>query len=238
MKIFSLHSLILPVLFIFLLLSCEGNTEHGNGNIVTINNGVEEFNELQVAGDFNIRLVKADTPGISITTDENLHAFINMDQNSSGLNITSEKNLVSDHGVNITIGYQKLSRIKLGGASVLQHRGTLTGKELSLEMTGAGAAKLQVDVKQIKMNISGAGSVEISGKAQQQAVKMNGAGGLDAGNLATEYTKISISGVGGAYVNATNKLDASVNGVGGIKYSGNPKEIKRDVSGLGSIKEL
>jgi hypothetical protein len=237
MKILTLQSLIFPVLFIFLLLSCEGNTERGNGEIVTINNGVEEFNEIKVRGNFDILLVKADTPGISITTDENLHKFINIDQSRNSLKIKSEKNLISDHGLKITVAYQDLSKIELGGASILRNKGVFTGKELSLDMAGAGAVKMQVEVKQVKMNISGAGSVEISGKAQQQAVNLNGAGGLDAKNLATEYTKISISGVGGAHVNVSNKLDASVSGVGGITYSGNPKEIKRDISGLGSIKE-
>jgi hypothetical protein len=49
--------------------------------------------------------------------------------------------------------------------------------------------------------------------------------------------KADSTGVGSLDVYATEQLEAKATGIGEINYYGNPKVIKKDASGIGSINE-
>ncbi|MGK7390065.1 MAG: head GIN domain-containing protein [Candidatus Cyclobacteriaceae bacterium M2_1C_046] len=233
-----MQRLFVPLVFLLFLINCNGiSYERGNGDIVEKKKNIGEFDEVHITGNYDITFKPTEKPSLTITTDENLHQYIDVEQDGNVLKIVSTKGLRSDHGVKMTIGYQDINQLKLGGASTVTNESVLTGDRFTLEMAGAGALKMEMDVQQLKVNISGAGSVELKGKTESQEVHMSGAGGLDAEELISENAEIHISGVGGAHVYVTNSLKASVSGVGGITYSGNPKEVRKDISGLGSISE-
>lgn len=230
-------------LFVFLLTmititACDRvnmATIDGNGNIVEKSQNVNPFDEIEVSGNFNIILVEGESPKVTITTDENLHDYIEVTRSGDILEIRSKENLQSSESNDVVITYQELNSLRAGGASNITNRGVLAGDGFALDLSGAGAVQLKVDLKKLIVNVSGAGSVELEGKASEQDISMSGAGGLDASRLETKYTQIDISGVGGAEVFVTEVLEASVSGVGGVTYKGDPKEVKKDVSGLGSI---
>jgi hypothetical protein len=46
---------------------------------------------------------------------------------------------------------------------------------------------------------------------------------------------VTVTGAGHVNVYATRRLDATVSGVGQITYDGDPPEVNRKVSGIGSI---
>ena len=46
------------------------------------------------------------------------------------------------------------------------------------------------------------------------------------------------NGVGGVYVRASGTLSASVNGVGEIRYTGNPTHVDSQVNGVGRISKI
>ena len=48
---------------------------------------------------------------------------------------------------------------------------------------------------------------------------------------------VTVSGVGGAKVNATDILTATLNGVGSIKYDGDPGTTNLNTNGIGVIKK-
>lgn len=219
-----------------ILFGCDSYVqERGNGTITVQERAIENFEEIQVKGNFEVFLRKSDTPGLTITTDENLHEYIEVEVDGDVLEIKSTRNLRSKEGIKLLIEYTDLMAVMAGGASVIQSDDTITGDYLRLEMSGAGAMDLSVDLKALKVNISGAGAMELKGKVMEQNIQMSGAGGLNAKELVSQKCKIEISGVGGASVYVQKELNASVSGVGGITYSGNPTEVKTEISGLGTI---
>ncbi|MEM6523096.1 MAG: head GIN domain-containing protein [Bacteroidota bacterium] len=209
--------------------------ERGNGIVITENFTVENFNKIDVGGSFEIRLEKRSTPGVTITTDENLFDFISVTSDGERLTISSEKTLVSRDGVQVVIGYSELRAISVGGAASLISDQTISEDYLDLEMSGAGAVDLDLDMKALEISVSGAGAMELTGQVIEQRIRMSGAGGLDAKDLVSEKCEIDISGVGGASVHVTEKLMATVSGVGGITYRGNPTDVQKDVSGIGTV---
>ena len=226
---------ILSTLLTFFSCNTESR-EKGNGKIVPQEHAVREFTEIAVKGNFEISLKKTNAPGINITTDENLQEFIDVSQNGEILYITAVRTLNSKKPIKITIGYTGLLAIGSSGTSVIRSDGQIKGDYLRINMAGAGTIDLNVALDALKATISGAGAVILKGKVNEQNIQMTGAGGLDAYELISQNCKIDISGVGGASINVKNKLEATVSGVGGISYKGNPQEVVSDISGLGTIK--
>lgn len=209
--------------------------ERGNGNIETNNIELESFDEVKFGGGFDVTLEEAGKPGLKIVTDENLMDYIRAEVRGSQLHIYTTDPISSKKGVNLYLRYTDLSKIEVSGAVSMTNDGVLKSDELRLSLSGAGSVDMELEVEVLDMSLSGAGAVELKGAANEQYVKMSGAGGLDAFDLASKECEISISGVGGANVHVTERLKASVSGIGSISYSGNPEDVTSNVSGLGSI---
>lgn len=214
------------ILMVVLFSACDTLVrEVGNGNMITKEIEVDDFKEIIVSGNFEIMLIAGDKAGVSLTADENLHEFIEISTNGDRLVIETLANLDSDDGLSLYITYTQLTAIEIGGAATLESEETIDGEYLNISMSGAGALDLSLNLNALKLSVSGAGSVELSGRADEQNISMSGAGGLDAYELESKICKVQISGVGSANINVTEKLDASVSGVGGISYIGNPEEV-------------
>ena len=68
-------------------------------------------------------------------------------------------------------------------------------------------------------------------------LNINGMGDLDFVDLKTKETVISILGIGNVSVFAINKIKGSINGIGNIKYKGQPK-INFSCLDIGSIESI
>ncbi|MEJ2006455.1 MAG: DUF2807 domain-containing protein, partial [Cyclobacteriaceae bacterium] len=153
------------------------------------------------------------------------------------LEINSSRKLRASDDSNITVFYKSVESIEVQGAATLHTDNVFSGDYLRLTMSGAGEVDMDVDLGRLELDISGAGAVELKGNAEEQDISMSGAGGYDAEELISRRCRISISGVGGAQVYVTEDLDATVSGIGGVSYLGNPSNVRSDISGLGSISE-
>ena len=227
----------LASIFIYLILpGCEqGGVEQGNGNIITKDTVFNYFNELELEGNFEVELIKSSTSGLSIEADENLFQYITIDQDGDVVEVKSDRTLKGTQGIKLYVKYTELELIDVAGAAAITSSDRVAGDFLRLNMSGAGTINLEVEVKALQVNISGAGAINLSGKVIEQQIQLSGAGGLEAYDLISKNCKIEISGVGGAAVNVEGELEAYVSGVGGVRYKGNPSEVKTDVSGLGTV---
>jgi len=220
----------------FFFLSCNLNVKRGNGNITTKEIDFENFSKISIGGNYNVTLIRSEKSKVIIETDENLLAFINTELHDEALNINNVHNLNSTEGINIEIYYSEISKIYSTGASKIEHDDLLICEELLINLSGAGAIDLEIETDQVKVNLTGAGIIKLAGITDIQETHISGAGGLSAMDLISKECSIKLSGLGGAEVFATEKLEATISGIGGIIYGGNPKLIERQVTGLGKIK--
>ncbi len=109
-------------------------------------------------------------------------------------------------------------------------------EELTIDLSGIGAIDLEIQAKAVRVNLTGAGIVTLSGNTDLQDTHISGAGGLRAFELKSMECNINLSGLGGAEVFVSEKLEATITGVGGIIYAGNPKNIEKQITGFGKIK--
>jgi hypothetical protein len=103
-------------------------------------------------------------------------------------------------------------------------------------MEGVGATELrQISGDNFELYYEGAGLVTVQGKVKHFKLRAQGVGMVDAKALLAEEADISLEGVGAAKVYASEKLRAELQGIGSLNYYGNPRSVKKNVSGIGSV---
>lgn len=234
-------SLTIAVMLLVLLQSCglDTRTIRGDGQISSSHYELESFNAIQISGMYNIALKQSDEPGLSIETDENLMAHIKVVVKDQTLYIETEKDILyKPTKMELTIQYPELHTISSSGACKIKTLEALQSETLRMDISGACSMDLELNVEHLFTQISGAGSIHLTGLANHHQIDLSGAASLKAEKLKTLTTIISLSGAGSALVNASDKLNASISGVGSVKYSGNPSTTNFNTSGLGSIKPM
>ena len=226
---------ILLVLSVIFLQRCNINVKRGNGNIVTQEIELDNFSRVSVGGNYNVTLLGSEEPRVIIETDENLLAFINTELYDQTLNINNVHSLKGTQGIKIDIFYPALNKLYSTGASKIEHEDVLVSEELIINLSGAGAIDLEIETQKVNINLTGAGVINLAGRTDILETHISGAGGLSAMELISNECSINLSGLGGAEVYASEKLEATITGIGGIVYGGNPKLVERQVTGLGKV---
>ncbi|HEU4655059.1 MAG TPA: head GIN domain-containing protein [Steroidobacteraceae bacterium] len=120
-------------------------------------------------------------------------------------------------GLNLTISVPKLTSVKLEGGNHVVVNG-LDGGDIAFEVRGAT-------------------SIEASGKVESLRIHMQGAGEANFSKLIAENVDVTVEGVGKVSVNAQQKLAATMNGLGAIRYAGHPADVSTRLNGFGSISQ-
>jgi hypothetical protein len=107
----------------------------------------------------------------------------------------------------------------------------------SIAVSGAGdatASDLRAD--RLTVEVSGAGEIILAGTVNSQAVTISGTGGYNGEDLRSASAKVTIHAAGNAVLRVSDRLDATVSGVGSVEYIGDP-QVTKDISGVGSVKQ-
>jgi len=215
---------------------CIFNYKRGDGNIENMQIEVGNFEKINIGGNYNVTLIQSNESKVNIETDQNLLAYINTEVHDGTLSINNVHKLKSSDGINIDVYFRSVEKLYSTGASKIVNDGIITSNALAISLSGAGAIELEIETSTLKVNLTGAGVIKLSGQTEYQEIHLSGAGGLSAKELKCEVCSINLSGLGGAEVYAEEKLEATITGLGGIIYSGNPAIIERQVTGIGRIK--
>ena len=233
-------NIILIIIPAFIFAGCDflEDFEKGNGEIATEKRSVGEFDGLQIAGNFEVILEESNRPHVQIITDENLLEFIDSEVQAGILSVTQQKKLISRSKIRVIINYQELNDIRAMGAALIKNEDYLKTEDLEIGMEGAGAIDLKIISEKLKVELSGAGVISLAGEAEEQELNLMGAGKLEAFDLDSKVCDVTVGGLGGAEIYVTEKLNATLEGVGSIKYDGQPEDINTEIKGLGRIKPV
>jgi hypothetical protein len=106
----------------------------------------------------------------------------------------------------------------------------------SFEIAGVGNAEITgLTGSDLELAIPGAASITASGRARNETLSLDGTGKIDASDVAARDVTASANGVGAIYVQGSGSLVLNVNGVGEIRYKGNPTNVEKHVSGVGRV---
>ena len=92
------------------------------------------------------------------------------------------------------------------------------------EITAQGGLKMETD-----------GYLDLNDLLDKLNVRLSGSVHVDAEDMKVNDARFQIEGVGTGSVHAVETLYAKIEGVGKVRYTGNPK-VTREIDGLGSVK--
>jgi len=202
--------LILPVI----ALADWGGTR-GSGVIKSEKRTVPPFNAVKTGGAFKISVVCQEPQSLEVTADDNLLPLIQTEVKDGTLEIGTKASISNPKSLEIAIHVKDLNGLRCSGASKVSIEKLANDK---LELDGSGAA-----------------DVKASGKTNILTVSLSGAGKIAAEALHAKDVQITLSGAGKVDVDVSNTLSVKISGVGSVIYSGNPKSIQKQISGLGRL---
>ncbi len=199
------------------------------------------FNAINLAGPFDIYLTQGNTESVKVEAPSDMMSHILTEVNNGVLKVYSKHetfnwgNLFRHKKIVIYVTAKDLNSINISGSGDIHFREGITANFLKLNISGSGDMTGKIEVKQLESSITGSGDMSLSGRANSAIVKIVGSGDYTARDLTTASTAVRVSGSGDAYIYASEKVDAAVNGSGDIHYSGNPKNVSKSKSGSGDI---
>ncbi len=240
-KLISFSVLIIASLLVFqgCNLACSRNAVKGDGNVLTVNYDVSDFNSIDIRGMFNVILTPGEKELVVLETDGNLHELISVDVNDNKLIIkTAKEKFINPTKMNLYIHFKEVYEICSGGASTISATSFIESQKLQIDLSGATEINLDLRINELTTNASGASNIHFSGIANNHNIILSGAGKIKADNLITNSTSIRLSGAGSAYIHADEYLDAKISGIGNVFYAGDPDKKNIEKSGLGSVSKI
>lgn len=189
----------------------------GSGNIQTEKREVSEFSSVKTGGAITVDIVAQRDFNVEVEADDNLLEHIKTEVKGDTLKIYTEGSISTRNPIRVRISMPQIESLDISGAS----GGTLTG----------------VKNETLMVEASGASKIEINGEARELNVELSGASRLDAERLRSENVTVEASGASNATVAALNELTAEASGASNIRYTGEPKNVKRNISGASSVRQ-
>jgi len=222
--------------------ACGRTHAEDGGPAVSRNYQVGSFDQIEVAGPYDVEVRTGSAPSVSARGGQKLIEHMVVEVRGGKLLIHPERQKGwfhrgwNFHGkVNLTVTVPQLRGATIagsGGIKVDQVRGD------TFEGAVAGSGGLDVgalDVKSLKLAIAGSGGVKAaSGRTQGATFEIAGSGDIDARGVQAQTANVSIAGSGNISANATGTADVSIMGSGDVQLTGGAK-CKISKAGSGNV---
>ncbi len=226
---------LLAIFFVVALSSCKIIT--GNGDVKKETRNPGTFTKVHSSGTADVVITSGSNCAVTVEDDGNLLPYLETNVEDGTLHIHYQDGIsVSHDHAKIYITAPTLSEVSTSGTSNITVSGLLQNPDkISFNTSGVGNIEGEVNAPAISVSISGEGTVKLHGRTKDFDCDITGVGHADCGNLESENTKVTVSGVGSAHVFASVHLSATVSGTGSVHYRGNPQNPEIHTSGVGSV---
>jgi len=201
---------------------------------------VGEITEIRAELLCNIVYQSAPSDTVSLKIQPNLMNYITVQEIGGVLTVQSTRAINVTNLSNtpvLTVSSPSLTKISHTGAGNLTTTDPISGDSFTLDITGAASGNAKLDVQSLSVSVSGAGSLTLSGTADTVEISLAGAGRLEALELQTRVTSISMAGAGSVRISCSEALSVAAGGVGSVEYRGSPTlDITR--GGLVSVRQV
>ena len=176
---------------------------------------VAPFSEILIDGIFEVTIDFKEKNRLLIHGDENILSHVTTQVKDQILTIQAKRSICPKLNLVVQISTEQLDRLVADGSN-----------EIAIS---------KMNNKIFSAVLGGTSNLEVSGVAGKLFLKIDGTGAVRAENLHTEESKVVIDGAGEAVVHASRKLIGEIDGVGDIRYYGNPSEVTKIIDGVGEI---
>ncbi len=217
-----------------------GKKIEGNGNQVTRERQIGNYDEVDVSGSFDVYLVAGAEGSISVEAEENLQEYIITEVNGDKLKIHTKDGYSlrtsRNKGIVITVPFKDIEKVSLAGSGDVMTKDAINAQSFRCALAGSGDMVLEINAQEVRASLAGSGDLVVKGSAQETELEVAGSGDLDASDLKSKDVTARVSGSGDINLNCEGgTLKANVAGSGDIRYTGKPQKIDSKVVGSGSV---
>ena len=217
-----------------------GRKVKGNGDVVTLERSVGSYDEVALAGWFDVELVDGDEGEITIKGESNLLQYIKTEVKDGKLIIKKENGVTLRpsswrDAILITVPVEQINALSLSGSGDVVSKTTLKSNDFDVSIAGSGDIDITIEAQEVDASLSGSGDITISGKTTVLDVQVAGSGDVRAFDLEADDVDVKVSGSADVKVTANRSLNARVSGSGDIMYRGNATKVNSKASGSGDI---
>jgi len=229
---------------------CE-TTVTGSGKLATWNMAFTDFNRLEISSAFEVAVIQSDVYSLSITIDEMLYSYLNVDQRGDTLHIGLKPSYAYiDTTQRAVINLPDLSRLELSDASIVTVSGFSVSHALDFELHDASKLELghtiagncnftlsdasrvtgvlEMDDGEFRLNDSS--DLELEGSADN--IKIDEASSSDAilADFPVVNADVELSASSHAVINVSGRLDVNLSAASELEYIGSPLLGNLDMS--------
>lgn len=194
----------------------------------------EDFDALNISGNFDIRIVKGDQYKVVLTGQE--EAINNASVEADGSTLTASCNK-SSSPLGLYISLPTLEDVNLSGNNIAQISG-FEQDEMRIDLSESCSVQAQLLVENMELSLSGSSALTLTGKAQKTTANLSDATVLAATGFETEEMEADLSGSAQAEVFVSNDLNAQTTAASTLRYKGEPKKLQLDKNGAGNIEAI
>jgi Putative auto-transporter adhesin, head GIN domain len=220
MKMITAHAArpFLVVAFALALSACDDDARPA-GPVSSETRPVDSFDSIDMEGAARLEVIVGKAESLVIEGREKMISRVETDVRGDTLHIESKPRdwFISNGRPRITIKVTvpRLESLRVEG-----------GNDVRVEGFEGGDSRIK---------LAGATHIKAQGYLDELEVHMAGAGHGDFSKLVADEAEVTVDGVGSVVVHPKDTLDATMNGVGAILYTGSPREVNTRMNGLGTI---
>ncbi|MBZ0166677.1 MAG: DUF2807 domain-containing protein [Candidatus Omnitrophica bacterium] len=204
------------ILALLMASACESGVVTGNGRLARETRPLPPFQSLLINGDFSVTVQHGLPAKAELHVDGNLLPEIHTTVANGILTLGADKELRSDHAMQIRLVSPEISTVTHVG------RGPLT-----LQLLDAG---------QFTLNNKNTGSVTAEGSAQELSINAEGSGTLDFSAVLARTAQILSTRDADIRATATTAVSIDNYGSGTITIQGSPGQVQQHNHTTGQIR--
>lgn len=233
-------SFYLPLLLLFLLPFISYAQKNKKSKDLEVRQ-LGNFSKVSIEGNMELYLYPGETNEITAKSRKKIDwsQFITV-INGDELSISYQPDALkqADDKIHLHLYYQELEALNLQGRFWVSSEMPHTGKQLKIDGEGIIKGNLAVNVEQLEVQIEGIAKMKVSGTTDYTKLDLKGMGKIDGADLVAQSASTHVEGWGKTYIHVEEDYVGSIEGVGSINYTGNPRSRKIRNDGLAVVRRF
>jgi phage shock protein PspC (stress-responsive transcriptional regulator) len=217
-------------------LTCLSCPKRENESGITDQFGLSEFDELDIRGVFDVRIIQGDEYAVELIGPASERDKYSIFRSGHTLVVEYEgrdrkfdwdDDILNLEEIRINITLPELEKIEAEGYGKIQFD-RFTFDDLDIYMRGPVKLRGEVQARDLIINLTGKSEVELSGRADNLDADIQFASKLRAYNLEVIDAVVEVNGASSAKVNVSGTVEIEEGLASDVDVRGHPRVIKRD----------
>ncbi|MDY0190351.1 MAG: DUF2807 domain-containing protein [Desulfuromonas sp.] len=212
----------LGIIFLFSSFSFAwqqtSNCIEGNGKTAETERSLQSFSAVALHGSYSVSVIAGTKMKCTLRGDSNLLKHVITKVADKKLTVDNDASLCMKQSLEIELQVPSLEFMSAEGVHEITIK-NLHESDFALIVNGANIVEADGEITNLKVDISGTST-------------------LDARRLFAQNVDVTAAGTTSAMVQVQKELKVTASGIAEVLYSGQPKSINSNLSGLAAISEL